>query len=99
MLLVFSIALTPWSAIHHHQEVETHTVKEDHCTHKLHLSKHVETCLVCEAHFIKDFITTTTAIQLFSTVAYYIKTPVQLSSSYAMLLKTALRGPPATPVA
>mgnify|MGYP003515584643 CR=1 FL=1 len=95
MLLVFAIALTPWSMLHHHPQAEVvHVEKEEHCTHKLHLSKHVDNCLVCAAHFIKDFVNVTATFQIFLQLRATVKEIPTLSSSYAALRSTSLRGPP-----
>ncbi|PTS92623.1 hypothetical protein DBR11_26645 [Pedobacter sp. HMWF019] len=93
MLMVFSIALTPWSALHHHEE-DLHLTKEKNCTHKLHLSTHSETCLICAAHFEKDFVATTSHFQVFLTLKSLLKTAPLISSSYTELIDSSLRGPP-----
>ncbi|WP_196859442.1 hypothetical protein [Pedobacter sp. CAN_A7] len=95
LLLVFTIALTPWNALHHHPEVVVHQEVEKSCTHELHLSSHVDSCLVCEAHFVKDFVNSTATFQVFiSTTSCLIVNP-SLRSSYTELVHTSLRGPPA----
>jgi hypothetical protein len=94
MLLVFTIALTPWSALHHHPQVTYHPEKEKTCTHKLHISSHVDTCLICAAHFEKDFVNVTATFQVFLSIKSYLKESPVLSSSYVALLSTSLRGPP-----
>jgi hypothetical protein len=95
LLLVFSIALTPWSAFHHHPEVTYHPEKEKNCTHKLHISSHTDTCLVCAAHFEKNFVQVSATFKVFLFVQTYIKESPVLRSSYVALFSTALRGPPA----
>ena len=94
LLMVFSIALTPWNALHHHPEVVIHQEVEKSCTHELHLSSHVEHCLVCEAHFVKDFINVTATFQVFITSATRVEAYPSLGNSYAELIQTSLRGPP-----
>ncbi|WP_432714456.1 hypothetical protein [Pedobacter sp.] len=94
LLLVFSIALTPWSALHHHPEVTYHPVKEKVCTHKLHLDSHTDTCLVCAAHFEKNYISTTATFQVFLSVKSFIREAPVLSTCYIALFGTFLRGPP-----
>ncbi|RZK97951.1 MAG: hypothetical protein EOO89_32680, partial [Pedobacter sp.] len=54
MLWVFSLAITPWSALHHHAESHVDVV-EKHCTHKFHLKTSQENCLICKAHFEKNY--------------------------------------------
>ncbi|MET3112779.1 hypothetical protein AAKU52_000497 [Pedobacter sp. CG_S7] len=94
LLLVFSIALTPWSALHHHPEVVYHPEKEKICTHKLHISSHVDTCLVCAAHFEKNYVNASATFQVFLSIQLWVKeTPILRSSSVA-LFSTSVRGPP-----
>ncbi|WP_316837496.1 hypothetical protein [Pedobacter nutrimenti] len=93
MLMVFSIALTPWSALHDHED-EVHLTQEKNCTHKLHISSHSETCLICAAHFEKDFVATTSHFQVFLTLKSLSKTDPLISSSYTELIDSSLRGPP-----
>lgn len=95
MLLVFSIALTPWTALHHHPEAAHHPVKEKLCTHKLHISSHTDTCLVCKAHFEKTYDHVMVTFQVFLTVQSWVKQSPVIRSSYVALLSTSLRGPPA----
>jgi hypothetical protein len=94
MLVVFSIALTPWNALHHHPEVTAYQNVEKSCVHRLHLTTHVERCLVCEAHFDKDFINVTATLQVFISSTTHIETLPILGSVYAELIHTSLRGPP-----
>ncbi|WP_432709574.1 hypothetical protein [Pedobacter sp.] len=94
LLLVFSIALTPWSALHHHPRVVEHHEVENSCTHELHLSNHVDTCLICKAHFVKDFVNVTATLQVFITTTTRIIVSPSLRSSYTALVHTSLRGPP-----
>jgi len=94
MLLVFSIALTPWAALHHHPEAVHHPVKEKVCMHKQHISNHTDTCLVCKAHFEKTYDHVMVTFQVFLTVKSFIKPSPVVSSSYVALISTSLRGPP-----
>jgi hypothetical protein len=94
LLLVFSIALTPWTAFHHHEEVNPHSVKEEFCTHKLHISSHTDTCLVCAAHFEKNYVNVTATFQVFLSVSLWIKELHVFANAYIPLFKTHLRGPP-----
>jgi hypothetical protein len=95
MLGVFSLAITPWSALHHHEQVKETNV-EKNCTHKFHVKTQKETCLVCAAHFEKNY----TVSGIIYTLYFKSKTiesiaPV-LGSSFVALISTSLRGPPAT---
>lgn len=93
MLWVFAIALTPWSVLHDHEE-EIHHDQEKICTHKLHISSRSETCLICAAHFEKDFIHTATTFRVFRTIKALSKVDPLISSSYTELIDSSLRGPP-----
>ncbi len=95
LLLVFSIALTPWSSLHHHAEVDLHPVHEEICTHKLHISSHTDSCLVCAAHFEKNYVNVTATFQVFLSVSLWIKKTSVLSNTSIALFSTHLRGPPA----
>ncbi len=93
MLWVFSLAITPWSALHHHANTDEGPV-EKHCTHKLHIKASQESCLICKAHFEKNY---TVSDQL--TVTYLAQVLVMSvvltpSSAYTALISTSLRGPP-----
>ncbi len=93
MLWVFSLAITPWSALHHHADSHEGPA-EKHCTHKLHLKTSQENCLICKAHFEKNY---TLSEQL--TVTYLESTLLKRialapSSAYTALISTSLRGPP-----
>jgi hypothetical protein len=93
MLWVFSLAITPWSALHHHANLHEGPV-EKHCTHKLHLKSSQESCLICKAHFEKNY---TLSEQL--TVTYLesfliARVVIAPSSAYTALISTSLRGPP-----
>jgi len=93
MLWVFSLAITPWSALHHHAESNEGAV-EKHCTHKLHLKTSQENCLICKAHFEKNYTIsdqlTVTHLQI-SLIQRLVLNP---SSAYTELISTSLRGPP-----
>ena len=95
MLWVFSLAITPWSALHHHAIVNEGPV-EKHCTHKFHVKASQESCLICKAHFEKNY---TISDQLIVTYleSYLLKREVLApSSAYSALISTSLRGPPHT---
>ncbi|TKC12956.1 hypothetical protein FA048_04885 [Pedobacter polaris] len=93
MLWVFALAITPWNAIHHHEEIEV-SIVEKHCTHKLHLKTEQETCLICKAHFEKNYtINKATFITYLNSKLMFVNEPI-VTSSYAELISTSLRGPP-----
>lgn len=54
MLWVFAIAITPWSVLHQHKPAEV-CMAEKHCTHKVHVSTERDNCLICKAHFEKNY--------------------------------------------
>ncbi len=93
MLWVFSIAITPWGALHHHEQVAP-IAAEKHCTHKMHLKAQQENCLICAAHFEKNY---TVAKNSYTTYLYsksVVKDNLIVRGSYTELISTALRGPP-----
>jgi hypothetical protein len=93
MLWVFSLAITPWSALHHHEQV-VDTAAEKHCTHKLHLKTQQDTCLICAAHFEKNYTITSSSHITYLTSKLMPKNIAVVTSSYAELISTSLRGPP-----
>ncbi|WP_110828699.1 hypothetical protein [Pedobacter nutrimenti] len=95
LLWVFAIALTPWSALHHHDQQDVHSAREKVCTHKLHISSHADTCLICAAHFEKDFVQSGTTFRIFLSVQSLPKIHPLISGSYTELIESSLRGPPA----
>ncbi|WP_131551340.1 hypothetical protein [Pedobacter frigiditerrae] len=93
MLWVFSLAITPWSALHHHAEVATSSV-EKNCTHKVHVKTNADTCLICKAHFEKNYtISSATFITYLNSKLMSKNIPI-VTSSYTELISTSLRGPP-----
>ncbi|RZM27595.1 MAG: hypothetical protein EOO88_12365 [Pedobacter sp.] len=94
LLGVFFIALTPWSSLHHHEEVEYTCKNEPLCGHKLHISSHAEQCLVCAAHFEKNFVTTVQVTHSFVTMVIFLKENAVHVNAYTALISTSLRGPP-----
>lgn len=93
MLWVFSLAITPWGALHHHEEVTT-SVVEKNCTHKLHLKTEKDTCLICKAHFEKNYTFSTISFVTYLTSIALINDVPVVASSYTELISTSLRGPP-----
>lgn len=93
MLLVFAIALTPWSVLHHHEDIPI-PVKEKNCHHVTHVSSHGDNCLICNASFEKDYVQTHHIYRIFLSAQLLSFTQPVLKSTYVKLLSTALRGPP-----
>lgn len=93
MLWVFSLAITPWGALHHHEEV-SNSVVEKNCTHKLHLKTEKETCLICKAHFEKNYTVSNASFVTYLTSKALSNEVSVVSSSYTHLISTSLRGPP-----
>jgi hypothetical protein len=93
MLFTFAIALTPWSVLHHHQEIPV-SKKEVNCHHLTHVQAHSDTCLVCSASFEKDYVQTHQVYRIFLSATIFSRKEPVLKSSYTQLLSTSLRGPP-----
>lgn len=93
MLIVFAIALTPWSVLHHHNPVPI-LKKEANCKHVSHVQAHGDTCLICHASFEKNYVQTHQIYRVFLSAKILTKKEIVLKSSYATLLRTSLRGPP-----
>lgn len=92
ILAVFSLAITPWSALHHHEE--TKIVKEENCTHTVHVKSSAEQCLVCKVHFEKNFVS-----DFHNYIVYLRANLVEsffplVSSSFTEVIASCLRGPP-----
>ncbi|MBY0542049.1 MAG: hypothetical protein K2P75_01495 [Sphingobacteriaceae bacterium] len=92
MLWVFSLAITPWSSFHHHQNVVT-TV-EKNCTHKLHVKAEQDHCLICKAHFEKNYTVSVSSHTTYLTSQLLEKNSPIVTSYYSELISTSLRGPP-----
>lgn len=91
ILAIFSLAITPWSVLHHH---ETTLVHEKNCTHTVHVKTSSESCLICKAHFEKDYTSD------FYTYLVHLKTEFIkrmfpfVAGSFTEIIATCLRGPP-----
>ena len=92
MLWVFSLAITPWSSFHNHHEVAT-TV-EKNCTHKLHVKAEQDHCLICKAHFEKNYTISVSTHVTYLTSKLLERSCANVTSSYSELISTTLRGPP-----
>ncbi|RZJ63505.1 MAG: hypothetical protein EOO47_28475 [Flavobacterium sp.] len=93
MLIVFAIALTPWSVLHHHQEIPI-PQKEINCHHVTHVQSHGDTCLICNASFEKDYVQTHHIYRIFLSAKLLSSIQPILKSSYIALISADLRGPP-----
>ncbi|MCY1535571.1 hypothetical protein D9M68_709830 [compost metagenome] len=93
MLWAFSLAIVPWGALHHHEEVPV-VAAEKHCTHKLHLKAQKDTCLICKAHFEKNYTLTAHTFHSYLESKLVQRTVEVPASAYTALISTSLRGPP-----
>ncbi|WP_316792871.1 hypothetical protein [Pedobacter frigoris] len=96
LLMVFAIALTPFSAFHNHHHQEETVCKKDHkdCGHRFHIHSSADDCLICKAHFEKNYTQTHYHYQLFREVKFVSKYFMVAQGNYAELITLALRGPP-----
>jgi len=92
--MVFAIALTPFSAFHHHEEEPVCAAAGKICAHTVHIHSHSDNCLVCAAHFEKSYTTTQNHFETYFLSRTLLKTFGICSGSYVALIGTALRGPP-----
>lgn len=93
MLVVFAIALTPWSLIHHHDKLPP-IVKEVNCKHLSHVEAHADNCLICNAGFEKNYVQAHHIYKIFLSVKIFGQADPVLSSFYTEIKRTCLRGPP-----
>ncbi len=89
---VFILAITPWSALHQHER-HAQVVEKD-CSHTVHVKVSEESCLICKAHFEKNFTS-----DFFNYIIHFktelIKRAFPLiGNSFTELISTCLRGPP-----
>jgi hypothetical protein len=97
LLMVFTIALTPFNLFHHHHEAPEQKCYADgqtKCVHKEHLQNHADNCLICAAHFEKNYTVDYAYHWFFSTERPFTRTYKLLSGSYVELIGSSLRGPP-----
>lgn len=96
LLCVFAIALTPWSSLHHHEAEEVSHCEKDGrlCMHKVHVGMAQHNCLICAAHFEKDYQVQANTYLLILPVQNLVKGYSLCSASYTELISTSLRGPP-----
>lgn len=92
ILAIFSLAIIPWASLHSHEEV-TH-IAEENCTHKVHVKKADEHCLICKAHFEKNYTKTSVSFVVFFKEYVLDKVVIILGQTFTQLISTSLRGPP-----
>ncbi len=79
--------------MHHHAEVQVDPI-EKHCTHKLHFKTQQETCLICKAHFEKNYTVSADLNIVHLQSENVIRGAVVYTNAYVALIATSLRGPP-----
>lgn len=94
ILAIFSLAITPWSALHHH-ESET-IVHEKNCTHTVHVKTSAENCLVCKAHFEKNFVSDFRNHLIHLKEHLFKRLFFLIGDSFAEIIASSLRGPPSS---
>jgi hypothetical protein len=95
LLWVFAIALTPWSSLHHHEVQENYCTENGSiCMHKVHVGNQVHNCLICSAHFEKDYYITAVQYKVKLQSKAVVKNHALISASYTTLISSSLRGPP-----
>jgi hypothetical protein len=92
ILGIFSLAITPWGALHHHEVSEP--VHEKHCTHSFHVKSSSETCLICKAHFEKHYSTDFTNYSVVLTETEVLKASPLAVFTFTEVIASCLRGPP-----
>jgi len=98
LLMVFAIALTPFGAFHHHEAIPgCSSSQEAKCTHKEHVRNHADTCLVCAAHFEKNFVNTRLTQTTFLQSSPFVSVQVALTVVHIEAEVSLLRGPPENP--
>jgi len=92
MLGVFALAVTPWGALHHHEE--NTVIKEKHCTHTVHVKTSTETCLICKAHFEKNFTTSFHSYLIHLKSKFIKRATPSIAGAFTEIIASCLRGPP-----
>ena len=94
--MVFAIALTPFHLFHHHHEPEQkcYDGNQAKCVHKEHLQNHADNCLICAAHFEKNYINDQARHWFFTVEKPALRTYAILAGTYVKLIGSSLRGPP-----
>ncbi|KIO78370.1 hypothetical protein TH53_04065 [Pedobacter lusitanus] len=95
LLWVFAIALTPWSSLHHHEVQSDYCAGNGkECMHKVHVGSERHNCLICSAHFEKDYYTVAVAYKAKPESKPIVRNYALTGSFYIALISTSLRGPP-----
>lgn len=92
ILGVFSLAITPWSALHHHEEITP--VHEQNCKHTVHVKTATEHCLICKAHFEKNYTTSYNSYSIYLKSDLILRDYPVVASSFTEIIASCLRGPP-----
>lgn len=96
LIWTFAITVIPWAALHHHQEEQEYCAKEGKiCMHKTHVGNEQHNCLICAAHFIKDYHNTAVSFRVSLSGKIITRNYTPVESSYTALIRSSLRGPPA----
>lgn len=93
ILWVFGIAITPWGALHHHQVNDVPVEKT--CTHSVHVKSNQDHCLICKAHFEKNYTIASLSYYTYLNSELMQRTAPVVSGSFVQFISTSLRGPPA----
>lgn len=91
ILAVFAMAITPWSAIHHHDNT---VAVEKNCTHKIHVKTASDNCLICKAHFEKNYTADFYNYIVHLKIELIKRIFPVISGSFTEVIATCLRGPP-----
>ena len=92
ILGVFCLAITPWSSLHQHAN---HTdVHETNCTHTVHVKVADDHCLICKAHFEKNY-----TVELYNFIIHFKTELIKrvfpiIGTAFTEVIATCLRGPP-----
>lgn len=93
MLWVFTLAIMPWGLFHSHAHVHEE-LAEKNCTHKFHVKNQKENCLICKAHFEKNYTLLKASGDVYLQQTILRQPAFLLSCGYETLISTSLRGPP-----
>lgn len=92
MLAIFSLAITPWSALHNHEEHAP--IYEKNCTHTVHVKASADNCLLCKAHFEKNYTANFNSYAVLLKSGTVESTFLPISGSFREIIASCLRGPP-----
>jgi len=95
LLMVFAMALTPFAAFHdHHHEAPVCVKNHQDCGHKFHIHEGGDNCLICKAHFEKNYAVQQVQCHYFSITRTFMPAMPPVKGSYTELISLSLRGPP-----